>query len=193
MDDGQGFISELRAPAAPGALAMAAIGLAILFWSDGTAPPSLRLQWQAIGIASFAASLGALWLERWRASLGRWLLVVSQVGLISLAAARLRLPGTLALMVVPVGLSAALLGTGAEAAVSGIATAAVLLTARLASPPWSPADVAMALTVLWASAATAYLASHPVRRVASWAWEHYTRARHWNPRCARPPTCTARG
>ena len=176
MDDGQGFISELRAPAAPGALAMAAIGLAILFWSDATTPPSLRLQWQAIGVASFAASLGALWLERWRASLGRWLLVVSQVALISLAAARLRLPGTLALMVVPVGLSAALLGTVAAAAVSGMATAAVLLTARLVSPPWSPADVAMALAVLWASTATAYLASHPLRRVAQWVWDHYTRA-----------------
>ena len=85
-------------------------------------------------------------------------------------------PGTLALMAIPIGLAAALIGLPATIATALGETVVLLLLPKTIAADVDWAATGVALIAIWATLGVMVAVHRPVHQVARWSWEHYQRA-----------------
>jgi len=112
-------------------------------------------------------------LDSWNSRVGRWLLIVELVGLCGLLDGWLRVPGALALVVIPTALAAPLISPWAALGVALGQT--VFLTASPAHRP-AGSEVVIALGAVWSVVGIMFIAYRPVLQVAKWSFEQFQRA-----------------
>jgi len=173
---GPGFESELRISSKLGIAVLVGVGVVLALTSECWSDPSGRTKALLLAFVFYVAS-ALVWLLDSRVIwMSRWFTVVALVILIHLGNAWLDIPGVLTLVVIPIGLTAGLIGLPAAAAVAVGET--VLLGLR---PGWIVADanwasVVVPLVGVWMTLGMMYAVYRPVYGVAQWSWEHFQRA-----------------
>lgn len=119
----------------------------------------------------------AIWVfDSWRTTIGRWIAVIGLALVLHLGLTWLAVPGFLALIVMPVALAAALLGTSAALLTTIAQTAVVLLLAEsglIRLDTSSIITVVAALGMIFGLMAVVY---QPVYQIIEWSWEQYQQA-----------------
>jgi len=111
--------------------------------------------------------------DTWDSRVGRWLLISELVGLCWLLDGWLRVPGALALTVIPTALAAPLINPWATMAVALGQTVFLIL---LPGHHSIGTDLAVALGLVWALAGIVFMIYRPVLQIARWSFEQFQRA-----------------
>ena len=114
--------------------------------------------------------------DDWNPRVGRWFALLEVVGAIQLVHHYLHMPGILALMAVPTALAAPLIGL--RAALVAATGESLLLVALYLLPirAVSSDELAVATLAIWSILGIMLAVYTPVRKLAIWAWEHFSRA-----------------
>jgi signal transduction histidine kinase/CheY-like chemotaxis protein len=151
------------------------LGLALVGWGDRLTDPSETSKFYICALISFGCSVGLWLLDKWRPRVGRWSAVVALVAVVHLGYHWLGIPGFLVLTVLPVTLSAAVVGPPAT-----VVTAIAETTVLLASPGRPALRESLApflpLIAIWAIAGLTYVAYYPIRRREEWLWDYFCHA-----------------
>ncbi len=150
-------------------LAIAAVWL--MMAKVGSIDTSQFIQNQLVG-ARLIALLTMLWLllVNWTA-VGQWLLIISASITVVLAHQHLDLPGTLCLLVIPVGMAVAFISVRAGAVT---ATAQTLLALSLLRAGLAGGDeIAMSLYAMWVTFGILGAIYYPVYQLADWSFSRY--------------------
>ena len=114
-----------------------------------------------------------LLVDSWDSRISRWLLIAELVGLCVLLDGWLRVPGALALMVIPTALAASLISPWAALAVALAQTSLLLMVPA----HWlGGSEVAITLGAIWAVLGILFTVYHPVQELARWSFEQFRRA-----------------
>ena len=171
-----GFESELRIPVRSVIIVLTVLALAVQPLSETLLAPPLRVQWRNCILILYALLVFAWLLDGWKPWAANWFVVVSLVAIVWLANDWQGTPGTLALMAVPTGLVAVLIGLPAALATAlGETTLLLLLPGAIgAGIDWAATGVA--LLAIWATLGVMAAAYHHIHAVARWSWEYYQNA-----------------
>ena len=163
---------------------VALLGFTVGTWGELTSPqPGRALDYQFL--AEVLALVAGL-LCYWRPALGRWCALIGLALAVHLLDAWAILPGTQALMAVPVAAGAWLMGPPAAAALAAGQT--ILLTLPWLWPaPVGPAlrspnapvqtQLGGTLALMWIAVGGSFALAWRQRRLARWSWEYYHLAR----------------
>ena len=157
----------------------AIIALAAAGWLVGVSSqfPETQLPLQNFGLLLLGLSALGWLLANWRPMIGRWFTTMVLIVIPLLIHSRWGVPGALALSAIPTGLAAVMLNLPTAVGVALVQTSLLLLVPQLPSANTGPAEIGLALIANWATLGICYAADRPMRRLASWSWQYYERAR----------------
>ena len=179
MDESRELRAELRVSPKPVLLSLVISGLVLAL--AGALKPNFEGQahMQVLALLAYAfAGVGAL-LHTRTAWAARWFVVIALVAVIILADIWLGTPEVLALMLIPTGLAAALIGLPAAFATALGETAVLLMLGRAAHQGAGQASVSVALIATWAMVGLLVAIYRPVIQLARSYGEYYERALGW--------------
>jgi signal transduction histidine kinase/CheY-like chemotaxis protein len=169
------YEDELRA--SPAFVRLALVGMGILLGMIVSTRPELLGEYRLFVVCIFAAVITSWLMDRLNETSGTITLLVGVSALIFLAQGWFRVPGTLALLVIPVWLAMALVGW------KFALTAALLNTlflAWLSAEGWlqsGGSENGMAVFAIWAGMASVSAVYYPIHRVAGWSQAYYHESR----------------
>ncbi|GAG23374.1 unnamed protein product, partial [marine sediment metagenome] len=170
-----GFEADLRPSGKPLQFVMACVGATIVFLANPLAPGSEQLLQAGLGLLVIALAVTGWRLEARELPSGRWIVVITLVGLLVWAGDKWGADVICPLLAVPVFVSAALIGVGA-ARMTAIVTSVCLITVAMIGD-LSPALMMSTLAAMWTVLVLWDSAIRAVSGVAVWSWEFFERAR----------------
>lgn len=170
------FEADLRIPLRSVIVALAAVGVVLLFFGNTPRAMVDRVIALLFAVAILVTASVVRYLEERRPGAARWIVVLALVAVISAGSVWLQAPEILALLAIPAALSAALISIPAALSVAAGETLLLLVLAGSVLPGTAGWGVVIPLLSVWCIAAVMVAVYQPLQDVAHWAWEYYVRA-----------------
>lgn len=170
------FDPELRVSPKPVIAVLSALGFVVALGIDARAR-SME-QWQLALLASliFVLSAVAWLLDTWNTSIGRWFTIATLVTIDLLWSNWVGMPELLALLVLPIGLAAAMIGLPAAGATALGETALLLLWPSLGGVDRGSPLLGGTLVAIGGTLVVLCAAYRPVFQLSEWMEEYFQRA-----------------
>jgi len=135
---------------------------------------SISSRLQSLALLLIFAAGAVLAIGDRRPQFSRWLAIAALTAMIALTCLWLDLPEVLTLMVIPVALAQAMIGSLASVATAAGDSVIVGLLWRYGSSGASTATLVITLLAVWTSLAVMYALYRQSYQVGEWTWGHYT-------------------
>ena len=176
-ESGSAFESELRISPRLVIIVVVILAMAMYVVSDELPDLSQRFRLQLFAVSVWALSAIAWLLDRWTPAVGRWFVVIMLVAIVWSGNNWMGMPGIWALLAIPTGLAAALIGIPAATATAVGETVLLLLQPQTLAAGVDRAEVGVFVALIWATLVVMVAVYHPVHQVARWSSDYYERAR----------------
>ena len=155
-------------------LALAGV-VAVLACALGSVPP---LHESAFALLVLAVSAIAWGVTNWQPGVGRWFTLAVILALLLLANAWLGVPLSLAMLAIPTGLAAAMIGVTAAAGLALAQTALLIVTPQVIGASIDPAATFLVLTAIWGTLGTVWAICRGVTQRAEWLSDYLQSSQH---------------
>jgi hypothetical protein len=171
-----GFESELRVSPKLVIAVLPVLGI-VLYMVIGapSSNPSVLMDYTLLLFLLCAVSAASWQLIHWNHWVGRWFTILALIAIVHLVNARLDVPGSLALVAIPVALSSAMINLGAATLTAAGETLLLIVLLRHEALAVDPPAGVVALVAIWTTLGVMYAVYQPVRRIAQWSWEYFER------------------
>ncbi len=170
--------TELRISTSPVFVIMLCLALTTLFLAEDLTNIAWRTQGELVGIVILAWTLLAWRISSWSNLVSRWLIVIMLISLvIGLKLLPLKMPGSLALLSIPICLATAMISLPAAANTAVGCTVVMLVLPRFLPQTFDGSEVTIAVIAISATLYIMYSLYHRVGDTFDWLWESSSRAR----------------
>ena len=152
-----------------------ALGVVLAVVSDGV-PNILYKPVQTLSLMCYVLSIAGFLLNRWRASVARWFLVIGLLSTVFVGSGYLRVPGVLSLASVPVILAAGIIGVPAAVAAAAGSTVLLVMFRGQVAPYADPATIGVALVAVWVTTGLLAAMYRPIVLSFEWVQDYLQRA-----------------
>ena len=171
-----GLDSDLRISHKLVILSFAIVGQVFIVVGDSLPDPLDATRFLDCALLLCAVSAIAWLLDSWKPWLGRWFTVIVSVIMVHLGHSWLGVPGSLALITIPIVLASALISVRAATAAAVGGTMLSLLLPRFFSAGADPATTITALIAIWATLGAVCAIYYPVYQINRWLGQSFQRA-----------------
>src|SRR5258708_972481 len=173
-----GTNTELRISTSPVLVIMLCLALTMLFLAEDLTNIAWRTQCEIVGIMILAWTLMAWRISSWSILVGKWLIIIMLISLVLwLKLLPLNIPGSLALLSIPICLAAAMISLPAAASTALGCTVVMLVLPRFLYQSFDSAEVMLAAIAISATFCIMYSLYQRMGDTFEWLWESSSRAR----------------
>jgi signal transduction histidine kinase/CheY-like chemotaxis protein len=172
-----GLEEELQVSLTPTIIGLTVLGMLLVLTSDAPRDSALGISLRLLGLLFYTIAAISWLLRIWHDQAARWFISAALIAVIYVGNRWLSLPSLLALLAIPTGLAALLIGPTSALATALGETVLLLISTSLVNPRVPPSDVAIALLLLWGMLGMLIASEDRARWLGRWSGEHYEFAR----------------